>query len=80
MEILLLYLSIALLIQAALSFKANYTNCTQPNFRDLKLEYANLTESIYQKAIARLDELESSAKAQGRKPTCSRDKVVFRKE
>ncbi|KAL1582993.1 hypothetical protein WHR41_08227 [Cladosporium halotolerans] len=80
MEIPLLCLCIALLVQASLCFNANYTNCTEPDFRELKSKYTNLTQSIYQKATGRLDELESCDKAQGREPTCTRDKVVFRKE
>lgn len=76
----LLYLCLTLLVQASLCFNANYTNCTEPDFRNLKLKYQNVTESIHERAIARLDELGSCAKTQGREPTCTRDKVVYRKE
>jgi hypothetical protein len=52
-------------------------NGTQP---DLQSQYGKVTDSILSKALGRIDEKERCARAKGEEPTCTRDKLVFRKE
>ena len=52
----------------------------QPDLSALAKTFENLTNSFLAKALNRLDEHESCAKARGEKATCTRENVVLRKE
>lgn len=56
------------------------TNSTQPDLSALATKFEALAESVLVKALERLDERESCARAKGKEPTCTRDNVVLRKE
>jgi hypothetical protein len=52
----------------------------QPDLSALAEKFESLTDSFLAKALKRLDERESCAKAKGEKATCTRENVVLRKE
>jgi hypothetical protein len=52
----------------------------QPDFSALAEKFEILTDSFLAKALDRLDERESCAKARGEEVTCTRENVVMRKE
>jgi hypothetical protein len=52
----------------------------QPDLSALADTFKTLTNSFLAKALKRLDERESCAKAKGEKATCTRENVVLRKE
>jgi hypothetical protein len=53
---------------------------SQPDLSALSEKFEGLTDSFLAKALKRLDERESCAKARGEKATCTRENVVLRKE
>jgi hypothetical protein len=61
----------------AVSGSISSENSTQT---DLQAQYKELSDSILSKALERIDENERCARAKGEEPTCTRDKLVFRKE
>ena len=52
----------------------------QPDLSALAAKFETLTDSFIAKALGRLDERESCAKARGEQATCTRENVVLRKE
>ena len=52
----------------------------QPDLSALAETFETLTDSFLDKALNRLDERESCAKARGDEATCTRENVVLRKE
>jgi len=52
----------------------------QPDLSALAETFEALTDSFLTRALARLDERESCAKARGEEATCTRENVVLRKE
>jgi hypothetical protein len=52
----------------------------QPDLSALAETFETLTDSFLDKALERLDERESCAKARSEEPTCTRENVVLRKE
>jgi hypothetical protein len=52
----------------------------QPDLSALAETFEGLTHSFLAKALKRLDERESCAKAKGEEATCTRENVVLRKE
>jgi hypothetical protein len=59
------------------------TNSTQPSQPDrsaLATKFEGLTDFFLAKALERLDERESCARAKGEEPTCTRENLVLRKE
>jgi hypothetical protein len=56
------------------------SNNTQPDLSALATKFEGLTDSFLAKALARLDERESCARAKGEETTCTRETVVLRKE
>jgi hypothetical protein len=60
----------------------NYTvvNSTQRDLSSLAETFETLTDSFLAKALEKLDERESCAKARGEAATCIRENVVLRKE
>lgn len=52
----------------------------QPDLSALAEKFEGLTDSFLAKALKRLDERESCAKARGEEVTCTRENVVLRKE
>ena len=68
---------LALPFGAVLGKDTSYSlNSTHP----LQAQYKKLSDSILSKALERIDENERCARAKGEEPTCTRDKLVFRKE
>lgn len=52
----------------------------QPDLSALAAKFEILTDSFLARALDRLDERESCAKARGEEATCTRENVVLRKE
>lgn len=68
---------LALPFGAVLGQDTYSVNSTHP---ELQAQYKKLSDAILSKALERIDENERCARAKGEEPTCTRDKLVFRKE
>lgn len=69
------------LFSAALSLKSTIAvDDLQPDLSALATKFEEVTSSFLSTALDGLDEREKCARDRGEQPTCTRDKIVLRKE